>query len=159
MALSKATAIRSTASISAIASATTATAAATGGATAGVTGLASALTVLSGPIGWAIAGIAALGVGAYTLDKHMSKDSIGSITRFGDEISESTQKAVGAFMDLEEQTTITLNQMVWSGSEVTKEMKDTLVSNFDDMHTQISIDTLPIAKARGFLVANTLIYT
>uniref|UniRef100_UPI002ED50D0E hypothetical protein n=1 Tax=Clostridioides difficile TaxID=1496 RepID=UPI002ED50D0E len=108
------------------------------GASAGMIKMSKAMTALMGPMGLVVAGIVALGVAFVALNKHMSQDSIQVSERFGKNISDGTQKALGAFMDLEEQTTTTLNQMLWSGETVSTEMKDTLISNFDSMSSQIT---------------------
>lgn len=107
----------------------------------------SALAVLTGPIGLTVAAIAALGVGVYALVKHFKKDSIEPITRFGDEVSESTQKAVGAFMDMSEKADMALKEVAWSQQEMTSEMAssmqaaqqeitDTLITAINDRQNQ-----------------------
>ncbi|OLS02549.1 phage tail tape measure protein [Tissierella creatinophila] len=106
-------------------------------ATPAIGGLATAFTILSGPVGLAIAGIAAVtavGVGLY---KHLSQESIPEIQLFGDEVSDSTKKAVGGFLELNDEATIALNQLSWSGQEVTQEMADKITGNFSQMATDI----------------------
>lgn len=107
-------------------------------ATDAITGLglaAKASSVLLSPWTWGI-GIATIaGVKLY---KHLKKDSIPEIQRFGDEVSKSTRKSLGAFMDLEEKATKSLNQLKWSGATVTTEVRDSIVSNFDEMTSQIT---------------------
>jgi len=117
--------------VSAAAAASTAAAGtAAGGAAAG-------FATLLGPITLAVAGIAALTAGGIALYKHLSQESIPEIQRFGDEVSESTQQAVGAFMDLNDQATVALNDLAWSGRTVTQEMADSIVSAFAGMGDQI----------------------
>lgn len=113
------------------------------GGFAGIFG--TALTVLTGPIGLAVAAIALLGIGVVAAVKHFSKDAIEPVTRFGDEVSESTQKAVGAFMDMSEQADVALKEVAWSQQEMTQEMAtnmiegqqqitDTLLAAIDERH-------------------------
>lgn len=64
-------------------------------------------------------------------------ESIPEIERFDDTVSEATREAVGSFMDLEEQATMSLNQMAWSGSTVTEEMKNNMISTINEMKEQI----------------------
>ncbi|HBF4502916.1 TPA: hypothetical protein KON93_004342, partial [Clostridioides difficile] len=99
--------------------------------------LAAILGALSSPAAIAVAGITALGISVATVAKDMSKDAIEPISRFGKSVSESTKEAVGAFMDLEEKTTISLNQLMWSGETVSEKMKQSIVSNFTEMSNQI----------------------
>lgn len=99
--------------------------------------LGTAFTALTGPIGIAIAAIAALTAGGIALYKHMQKDSIPTVNLFGDTVSEATQQAVGSFMELNEQATLALNQLSWSGQEVTQEMADSITNNFSQMAEQV----------------------
>jgi len=73
-------------------------------------------------------------VGAIT---SVFSDAIPEIERFDDTVSEATQEAVGSFLDLEEQATLSLNQMAWSGATVTEEMKNNMTSTIDQMKEQI----------------------
>lgn len=68
----------------------------------------------------------------------LSGSAIPEVERFSEGVSENTQKAVGAFMDLEEEATKNLNQLNWSGQAVTKEMADKIVGNFDEMTKSIT---------------------
>ncbi|OMK58912.1 phage tail tape measure protein, partial [Clostridioides difficile] len=117
-------------------------------ATPAVGALAAILGALSSPAAVAIAGITALGISVATVAKDMSKDAIEPISRFGKSVSESTKEAVGAFMDLEEKTTISLNQLMWSGETVSEKMKQSIVSNFTEMSNQI-IAKLQESKEQG----------
>lgn len=105
------------------------------------------LAVLTGPIGLAVAAIALLAIGTIALVKHFSADAIEPITRFGDDVSESTQKAVGAFMDMSEEADVALKELAWSQQEVTAEMAedmkvkqqeitDTLLTAIGERHEQ-----------------------
>ncbi|NEU29932.1 phage tail tape measure protein [bacterium LRH843] len=98
--------------------------------------LGGALTVLTGPIGLTVAGLTALGIGAYAVSKEMKQASFESEV-FGDEVSEAAQKAVGAYLDMNERATIALNQLSWSHQTVTQDIVDDLVSKYNDMKDQV----------------------
>lgn len=102
-----------------------------------VTTMSGVFTVLAGPVGIAVAAIAAITTGGILLYNHLSQDSIPAVQLFGDEVSESTQKAVGGFLDLEEKATLALNQLNWSGKEVTEEMTTEIVGAFEAMKDNI----------------------
>ena len=106
-------------------------------ATPAIGALATAFTVLTGPVGIAIAAIAGVTAAGVALYKHLSKDSIPAIELFGDEVSESTKKAVGGFLELNDEATLALNQLSWSGQEVTKDMADGISNNFSQMASEI----------------------
>lgn len=105
---------------------------ATGFSAAGLAAKAGAL--LLNP--WTL-GIGAATVAGIALYKHLSKESIPTIELFGDEVSESTKKAVGGFLELNDEATLALNQLSWSGQEVTKEMADGITNNFSQMASDI----------------------
>src|SRR5699024_7923179 len=110
---------------------------ATGGLSSGVgaVGLAAkAGALLLNP--WVL-GIAAATVAGVALYKHLSEDSIPAIEVFGDEISEATQEAVGGFLELSNEATLALNQLSWSGQEVTAEMAESLIGKYAQMNDQI----------------------
>lgn len=93
-----------------------------------------ASTLLLNP--WTV-GLAAAGVAAYGLYKNLNEDAIPAIDLFGSEVSESTKQAVGSFMELNEQATLALNQLSWSGQEVTQEMATNITNNFSQMAQQV----------------------
>ncbi len=95
---------------------------------------AKASTLLLNP--WTL-GLAAAGVATYELYKNLNEDAIPAIDLFGDSVSESTQKAVSGFLELNDKATLALNQLSWSGQEVTKEMADSISGNFSQMASQI----------------------
>ncbi|MDS1004927.1 phage tail tape measure protein [Clostridium sporogenes] len=120
------------------AEATEALATGTGLAAKGVGGLGLAAkggALLLNPWTWGIGAATYAGVKLY---KHLKKDSIPEVQRFGDEVSKSTQKSVGAFMDLEEKATKSLNQLKWSGANVSSEIKNDLSGTFNEMTSQIT---------------------
>lgn len=129
-------------------------------ATPAIGGLATVFTVLSGPVGLAVAGIAAVtGVGV-ALYKHLNQESIPEIQLFGDEVSESTKQAVGGFLELNDEATIALNQLAWSGQEVTAEMAESITGNFSQMASQIqegldSHHEESLGKIQGFVNNST----
>ena len=106
-------------------------------ATPAIGALATAFTVLTGPVGIAIAAIAGVTAAGVALYKQLSKDSIPAIELFGDEVSESTNKAVGGFLELNDEATLAINQLSWSGQEVTKDMADGISNNFSQMASEI----------------------
>lgn len=95
-----------------------------------------ALGVLMGPVGLAVGAIAALTVGGIALYNHFKQSSI-EVELFGDQVSESTQKAVGGFLDLNDKATVALNQLSWSGQVVTGEMANGIVNTFSQMGDQV----------------------
>lgn len=107
------------------------------GVSVAVGALGTAIKFAMGPIGLIIAGISALVAGGIALHKHMSEEAIPAVERFSDEVSKATQEAVGAFMDLNDQATVALNQLAWSGQTVTQEMADNIVGTFNSMGDQI----------------------
>ena len=121
--------------------------------------LASVFTTLAGPVGIAVAAIAGLTVASAALYKHLSQKSIPAIELFGDEVSESTQKAMGGFLALNDQATLALNQLSWSGQEVTREMADNIAGNFAQMASQVQAGLdkhheESLAKIQGFVTSS-----
>lgn len=112
--------------------------AATGTAAAGTAAGAASVGFWSllGPIALIVAGLAAVAAGGYALYRHLNQEAIPEIKRFGDEVSEATQEAVGAFMDLNDRATVELNQLAWSGQTVTQEMADSIVGTIQQMGEQ-----------------------
>jgi TP901 family phage tail tape measure protein len=129
-------------------------------ATPAVGALAGAFTVLSGPVGIAVAAIAGITAAGVALYKHLNQESIPAIELFGNEVSESTQKAVGGFLQLNEEATLALNQLSWSGQEVTKEMADNIAGSFSQMASQIQAGLdkhheESLAKIQSFINSST----
>lgn len=58
-----------------------------------------------------------------------------STIAFSDTVSEESQRAVQAYMDLDRDATIALNQLNWSAQSVTDETKDSICKKYDDMKT------------------------
>ncbi|MGE6515201.1 phage tail tape measure protein [Lysinibacillus sphaericus] len=104
-----------------------------GGAT---TAFGAALAVVTGPIGLTVAAVAALGVGAVIVAKEVSKASL-EVKSFKNNVSESTAKAVGSFLGLSDKATVALNQLAWSGKEVTGEMATKMIETYKQMGEQV----------------------
>lgn len=108
------------------------------GAIAGAGGIGAALaTFATGPVGITIAALAALTAGGIALYNHLKRDAIPEVDLFGDEVSSSTEQAVGGFMKLNDEATEQLNLLSWGSQEVSQEMRDSLVGTFDEMGTKI----------------------
>jgi phage-related minor tail protein len=108
-------------------------------AVGGAGGLGAALlAVATGPIGITVAAIAGLTVAGIALYKHFSQDSIPTIQRFGSEVSASTQKAVGGFMDLNDKATVALDQLHWFGQQITGRTAADIVETFSQMGEQVT---------------------
>jgi TP901 family phage tail tape measure protein len=88
-----------------------------------------------GPWGIAIGAAAAAGG---LLVHHLRQDAIPEIDLFGDKVSDSTKKAVGGFLELNDKATKALNEMAWSGKAVTSQMADEVMQNINAMGEQIS---------------------
>lgn len=97
-------------------------------------GAAKASALLFNP--WVL-GAVAVGVSAVAIGKHLMEDTVPAFEMFDDTISESTKEALGNFMELEKQATIHLNQLAWSGMEVTEEMKESITSNTNQMADEV----------------------
>lgn len=58
-----------------------------------------------------------------------------STVAFSDTVSEESQRAVQAYMDLDREATIALNQLNWSSQAVTEDTKNSICKKYDDMKT------------------------
>lgn len=130
---------------------------------AGGGGLMAGAMALIGPVGLAVGAIAAIGVTAYSIDKALDKPILKSKI-FSDEISKSTQKAVGAYLKLDKDATVALNQLSWSQQNVTKAMADKLIGQYHEMSTKIlaSIDKRnadQMSKAKKLFADNDALST
>lgn len=122
--------------ISSIVAVATPVISAIGGISLGTGTLGGVLAAAAGPIGWTALGIAAIGTAAVVVGKEMSESSI-EVESWKDKVSEGTAEAVGSFMELSDQATLSLNQLSWSGATVTQEMATNLISIYDDMGNQV----------------------
>lgn len=110
---------------------------ATGVATKGISamGLATkAATFLTNP--WVL-GIVAASAAGYGLYKVLNKQCIPAQKLFGSETSESTKKAVGAYMELDKKAGQSLMNLKINGSKVSKETAKEITKNFNDMSMQV----------------------
>ena len=107
--------------------------AAAGGASGGMAGLGASFAALANPIGIAIAAIAGATAGIVALKNYLEQDAIPEVDLFGKGVSESTAEALGAFIELESQASVSLNLLSATGQEVTAEMRDNIVNNFTEM--------------------------
>ncbi len=76
-------------------------------------------------------------VGAIKLFQNAVSDAIPAVELFSDEVSESTQEAVGAYLELEDKATKALNTLAWGQREITKKMANELTKTYDTMTDQI----------------------
>ena len=95
------------------------------------------LVAFLGPAGIAVVAIGGVIAASTLMYKHFSKEVIPEVQLFGKETSEATKKAVGGFLDLNDQATVALNQLSWSGQTVTKEIADNISGNFLQMTQQV----------------------
>lgn len=98
--------------------------------------LGTAFTVLTGPIGIAVGLIAGIGYAMVKFDKEMDKPILKS-KMFSDEISKSTKKAVGSFIDLEQDVSLKLNTLAATQGKITEKMANDIVSKYKAMGEKI----------------------
>jgi phage-related minor tail protein/SLT domain-containing protein len=108
-----------------------------GAAAGGGVGLAGAIAAIAPPVAIAVAALAALTVAGIALHKHYTASTIPAVDLFGDKVSKSTAKAVGAYMDLNTKATKELNSFEWSGKAITKRAADSIGGTFDQMGKKI----------------------
>lgn len=109
-------------------------AAGTGGILGGLTtGLGASVAAMAP---WVV-GIGAIATGGYALYKHLKEESIPAMEEFDESISGTTKNAVTSFLDMERQATASLNQLAWSGVEVTEEMKNSITLNTTQMADEV----------------------
>ncbi len=104
---------------------------------AGAGGLGASLAGLAGPVGIAVGAVAAVGIAGYGLYTVLNKTAIPEIDIFGNKVSENTQKAVSSFMELNNEATVQLNQLKWSGMTVSEEMATAMIETYNGMGEQI----------------------
>ncbi|KAA0944151.1 phage tail tape measure protein [Sporosarcina sp. ANT_H38] len=100
---------------------------------AGAGGLGAAILGLAGPVGIAVLAIGGIAAAGYGLYKMLNQTSIPEIDIFGDKVSDNTQKAVGAFTKLNDEATVQLNGLKWSGIAVSDEMATGIIGSFNKM--------------------------
>lgn len=107
------------------------------GAIGGAGGLGAALLGLAGPLGWTVAGIGLATAGTLAFVGFLKKEGLPEIELFGDGVSESTQKAVTGFVELNDKATVELNKLAWGGMVVTQDMANSITSTFSQMGEQV----------------------
>lgn len=146
------------------------------GATPGVLGLGTAIWTASAPLLPWIAGIAAVGFGLYKLVQYLRSDSVPAIDYFGEhtkkaansmdymdakvgiaaknmdkdmvKISDSTKKAITAYMDLDKKAGTALLSLKANNTIVTKQIASDMSKNINDMSKQI-VDGLKSRSDEG----------
>ncbi|TKI72018.1 hypothetical protein FC756_03145 [Lysinibacillus mangiferihumi] len=91
---------------------------------------------IQGAIAMIAPGIVAV-TGAIKAVQGAMSPAIESVDLFGTGVSEATQKALGAFMNLSEQATVSLNQLAWSGAIVTQDMATNIIGIYNQMGQQV----------------------
>jgi hypothetical protein len=109
--------------------------------------LASIAAVITGPIGVSIAILVGLGITIAKVTKEMKKSSIES-NIFGDEVSKGTQKAVGAYVDLDKKARIALNQLSFGQTAITEEIKNDMIGKTTEMGEAILAEMKKDHEAR-----------
>lgn len=87
------------------------------------------ISLVSGPFG-AI-------VGAIKLFQKANEDALPKADHFGNKVSESTKKALGGYLELEEKASVALKELAWSGDEVTKGMANKITNTFAEMSEKV----------------------
>ena len=98
----------------------------------------SQLAFMLGPKGILVAALVGGALwGLKKLNDHMQEACIKSDV-FGDEVSEGTKKAVGGFLELDQEATTSLNNLKASGDIVSKETVETIVGHFASLGGEIA---------------------
>ena len=106
----------------------------------GMMGLLSrAALLLTGPVGVTIGILAGLGITAYQVGKAMNTASIESNV-FGEEVSESTQKVVGSYLEMDKSLRTSINGLAWSQKTITEEMANDLIGKYKTMGDTITTE-------------------
>lgn len=87
------------------------------------------ISLVAGPFGGLIAAI--------KLFQKANEDAIPKVDHFGEKVSESTKKALGGYLDLEEKASVALKELAWSGDEVTKGMANKITNTFAEMSEKV----------------------
>ncbi|MBC2722344.1 phage tail tape measure protein [Desulfosporosinus sp.] len=118
-------------------------AAATGGAagvgilTRAFPALGTALTALSGPVGIAVAGVAAVVAIGGSLVSSLNEEVIPSVDLFGDEVSDTTKKAVTSYMEMDKKVSTSLMAFKATNTTITQGMAAEMVGTFEKMGADI----------------------
>lgn len=103
-----------------------------GGGSAALGILGTVLTALTGPIGLTVAALAGLGIGIYAVSQELSESSI-QVEDWSTKVSEGTAKAVGGYLDLEQQATNAMHQLAWGNATITQSIADDMIAKYDQM--------------------------
>ncbi|AWZ48459.1 phage tail tape measure protein [Clostridiaceae bacterium 14S0207] len=98
--------------------------------------LSKVFTILNWKVALVVAAIAGAVYVGKKLHKHFTQASIQS-QKFGNDISKSTQKALGEYEKLDKKVGQSLMNMRVNNSKVTKDMANDITSNFNNMSQQI----------------------
>ncbi|MBC2722036.1 phage tail tape measure protein [Desulfosporosinus sp.] len=118
-------------------------AAATGGAagvgilTTAFPALGTALTALTGPVGIAVAGVAAVVAIGGSLVSSLNEEVIPTVDLFGDEVSDSTKKAVESYLDMDKKLSTSLMSFKANNTTITQGMAAEMVGTFEKMGADI----------------------
>jgi len=98
-----------------------------------LTALGTAMLIGFGPVGWAIGILAGLGAAAIAMSKVLGAEVIPDVERFGDSISEATQKALTPFIDKADQVREALTEMFLEGGPIVRDNTLAISGYFRDM--------------------------
>ncbi|RFU61205.1 hypothetical protein D0466_18460 [Peribacillus glennii] len=76
--------------------------------------------------------------GGTKLYKHLKEEQIPALDSFGNKVSDSTSKAVLGYKKLNYEATTELNELLWSGTTITKKISNDLSGKFAEMARKIS---------------------
>ena len=136
---------------------------ATGAAGVAATGLGATLASVAAPIAIGVGAIAAIGYAGYKTYKHLTSEATPAVDLFADKavystqkvstahgemttqvqtgtikISESTKKAVQSYLDMDKKASSSLMDLRINSDKFTKEAKDKVIKNFEDMSKKSS---------------------
>lgn len=103
-------------------------------------GLIGALTAFAGPTGIAlavVAGLALIVAGAMKLADYLSQSAVPAVNDFGENVDEGTTEAINSFLKLNDEATIALNELKWSGTTLTKETANNIISAFANLANSV----------------------
>lgn len=98
--------------------------------------LGTAFAALTSPAALAVMAIGAIGVNIYRLVKHLQTDAMPNLRDFGDVASESTNKAVNAYMRLDHEAGAALMNLNMTGQKVTQGIAENIGGKFTEMAQQ-----------------------
>lgn len=139
------------------------TAVATGAAGAAATGLGASIASLALPIAAGVVAVGAIGYAGYKTAKYLKEDATPAVDLFADKavystqtiatahgtmttqvqtdtikISEATKENVQSYLDLDKKASDSMMSLKMNSDKFTKEAKDTVLKNFEDMSKKSS---------------------